>query len=91
MPTQSQRNAQEIIKLQGEIKLIHQKLTSIKDNHLAALKKDNKLSELVANPIATRTVSFNTTLVPGPGAPSLIMNLQSIGRTNGIDSIDTDK
>jgi len=53
--------------------------------------RDNKLSELVANPIATRTVSFNTTLVPGPGAPSLIMNLQSIGRTNGIDSIDTDQ
>ena len=39
MPTQSQRNAQEIIKLQGEIKLIHQKLTSIKDNHLAHLEK----------------------------------------------------
>ena len=53
--------------------------------------RDNKLSELIANPIATRTVSFNTTLVPGPGAPSIIMNLQSIGRTNGIDSIDTDQ
>lgn len=53
--------------------------------------RDNKLSDLVANPIATRTVSFNTTLVPGPGAPSIIMNLQSIGRTNGIDSIDTDQ
>ncbi len=39
MPTQSQKNAQEIIKLQGEIKLIHQKLTSIKDNHLAHLEK----------------------------------------------------
>ena len=39
MPTQSQRNAQEIIKLQGEIKLIHQKLTTIKDNHLAHLER----------------------------------------------------
>ena len=39
MPTQSQKNAQEIIKLQGEIKLIHQKLTSIKDNHLAHLER----------------------------------------------------
>ena len=53
--------------------------------------RDNKLSDLVAHPIATRTVSLNTTLVPGPGAPSIILNLQSIGRTNGIDSIDTDQ
>ena len=53
--------------------------------------RDNKLSELVVHPIATRTVSINTTLVPGPGAPSIILNIQSIGRTNGIDSIDTDQ
>jgi hypothetical protein len=53
--------------------------------------RDNKLSELIANPIATKTVSFNTTLVPGPGAPSIVMNIQSIGKTNGIDSIDTDQ
>jgi len=53
--------------------------------------RDNKLSDLVAHPIATKTVSINTTLVPGPGAPSIILNLQSIGRTNGIDSIDTDQ
>ncbi len=53
--------------------------------------RDNKLSELVVHPIATRTISMNTTLVPGPGAPSIILNIQSIGRTNGIDSIDTDQ
>ena len=53
--------------------------------------RDNKLSDLVAHPIATKTLSMNTTLVPGPGAPSIIMNIQSIGRTNGIDSIDTDQ
>ena len=53
--------------------------------------RDNKLSDLVAHPIATKTISINTTLVPGPGAPSIILNLQSIGRTNGIDSIDTDQ
>ena len=53
--------------------------------------RDNNLSETVANPVATKTVSFNTTLVPGPGAPSIVMNLQSIGRTNGIDSVDTDQ
>ena len=53
--------------------------------------RDNNLSDMVANPVATKTVSFNTTLVPGPGAPSIVMNLQSIGRTNGIDSVDTDQ
>jgi len=53
--------------------------------------RDNKLSELIANPIATKTVSFNSTLVPGPGAPSIVLNVQSIGRTNGIDSVDTDQ
>jgi hypothetical protein len=53
--------------------------------------RDNKLSDLVAHPIATKTISLNTTLVPGPGAPSIILNIQSIGRTNGIDSIDTDQ
>ena len=53
--------------------------------------RDNKLSELVTNPVATKTVSLNTTLVPGPGAPSIIMNIQSIGKTNGIDSIDVDQ
>tara|TARA_B110001452_G_scaffold53846_2_gene41266 strand:- start:2004 stop:4817 length:2814 start_codon:yes stop_codon:yes gene_type:complete len=53
--------------------------------------RDNKLSDLVANPVASRTFSLNTTLVPGSGAPSIILNLQSIGRTNGIDSVETDQ
>ena len=53
--------------------------------------RDNKLSDLIANPISTKTISMNTTLVPGAGAPSIILNLQSIGKTNGIDSIDTDQ
>ena len=53
--------------------------------------RDNKLSDLIVNPLASRTFSLNTTLVPGPGAPSIILNLQSIGRTNGIDSVDTDQ
>ena len=53
--------------------------------------RDNKLSDLVVNPIATKTFSLNTTLVPGPGAPSIVANIQSIGKTNGVDSIDTDK
>ena len=53
--------------------------------------RDNKLSDLIVNPIATKTFSINTTLVPGSGAPSIILNIQSIGKTNGIDSVDTDK
>ena len=53
--------------------------------------RDNKLSDLIANPVASRTFSLNTTLVPGPGAPSIIVNMQSIGRTNGIDSLDRDQ
>jgi len=39
MTTQSQKNSQDIIKLQGETKLIHQKIDTIKDNHLAHLEK----------------------------------------------------
>ena len=53
--------------------------------------RDNNLSETVAHPVATKTISINTTLVPGPGAPSIIMNLQTIGRTNGIDSAEFDQ
>ncbi len=53
--------------------------------------RDNKLSDLVPNPLTSKTFSLSTTLVPGPGAPSIILNLQSIGRTNGIDSVDTDQ
>jgi hypothetical protein len=33
---------------------------------------------------------LNTTLVPGPGAPSIVFNLQVIGKNNGIDSIEVD-
>ena len=51
--------------------------------------RDNKLSETVVSPLSTKTLSFNTTLVPGPGAVSLILNLQSINQNNGIDSVIT--
>ena len=37
MATQSQKNSLDIIKLQGETKLIHQKIDTINDNHLAHL------------------------------------------------------
>jgi hypothetical protein len=52
--------------------------------------KDNKLSETVLNPLKTKTLMLNTTLVPGPGAPSVVFNMQVIGKTNGIDSVTVD-
>ena len=52
--------------------------------------KDNKLSETVINPLKTNTLMLNTTLVPGPGAPSIVFNMQIIGKTNGVDSVDVD-
>ena len=44
MTTQSQKNSQDIIKLQGETKLIHQKIDTIKDNNLAHL--DTKVNNI---------------------------------------------
>ncbi len=52
--------------------------------------KDNKLSETVINPLKTNTISLNTTLVPGPGAPTIVLNLQSIGKNNSLDTINVD-
>jgi hypothetical protein len=42
MKTQSQKNSEEIIKLQGEIQLIDQKIVNIRDNHLAHIDAKNK-------------------------------------------------
>tara|TARA_R100001082_G_C4245492_1_gene109230 strand:+ start:320 stop:529 length:210 start_codon:yes stop_codon:yes gene_type:complete len=44
MTTQSQKNSQDIIKLQGEMKLLHQKIDTIKNNHLAHL--DQKINNI---------------------------------------------
>jgi len=44
MPTQSQKNSQDIIKLQGELKLVHQKIDTIKNNHLAHM--DEKINNI---------------------------------------------
>ena len=38
MPTQSQKNAQEIIKLQGEVRLVNQKMDTLINNHLTHLE-----------------------------------------------------
>ena len=68
MATQSQKNAQEIIKLQGEIKLIHNKISVIKDNHLTHL--DKKVDNVYKLLWAVGLVSLSSLV-------SLIVNLLS--------------
>lgn len=60
MPTQSQKNANEIIKLQGEIKLIHNKISVIKDNHLSHL--DTKVSNVYKLLWAVGMISLSSLL-----------------------------
>ncbi len=57
MTTQSQKNQQDIIKLQGETKLIHQKIDTIKDNHLAHLDIEVKNIKKIAWVILTISLS----------------------------------
>ena len=54
MPTQSQKNSQDIIKLQGELKLVHQKIDTIKNNHLV------HMNDKINNIHKTQTPSINT-------------------------------
>ncbi len=68
MATQSQKNSEQIIKLQGEIKLIHNKISVIKDNHLAHL--DIKVDNVYKLLWAVGLVSLSSLI-------SLIVNLLS--------------
>jgi len=68
MTTQSQKNSQDIIKLQGETKLIHQKIDTIKDNHLAHL--DIKVNNIYKLLWVIATISLSSLL-------SLLTNLLS--------------
>ena len=68
MATQSQKNSQDIIKLQGETKLIHQKIDTIKDNHLAHL--DTKVNNIYKLLWVIATISLSSLL-------SLLKNLLS--------------
>lgn len=68
MATQSQKNTEQIIKLQGEIKLIHNKISTIKDNHLAHL--DAKVNSIYKLLWAVGLISLSTLL-------NLISNLVS--------------
>ena len=60
MATQSQKNSQDIIKLQGETKLIHQKIDTIKDNHLAHL--DIKVNNIYKLLWVIATISLSSLL-----------------------------
>ena len=60
MVTQSQKNSQDIIKLQGETKLIHQKIDTIKDNHLAHL--DIKVNNIYKLLWVIATISLSSLL-----------------------------
>ena len=60
MTTQSQKNSQDIIKLQGETKLIHQKIDTIKDNHLAHL--DTKVNNIYKLLWVIATISLSSLL-----------------------------
>ena len=68
MPNQSLKNSQDIIKLQGETKLIHQKIDTIKDNHLHHL--DMKINNIYKLLWAVGIISLSTLL-------NLISNLVS--------------
>ena len=52
--------------------------------------KDNKISYTTVDPLKTTKYSMNFTLVPGPGAPSIVVNIQSSKKNNEIDSLTVD-
>ena len=50
--------------------------------------RDNKILETVANPLNTNTVTLNLSFLPGAGAPSYVLNIQSIGKNNEKEDLD---
>lgn len=68
MKSQSQKNAEEIIKLQGEVKVIHEKIINIRDNHLAHL--DSKVNTIYKLLWVAVTISLS-------GLINLVVNLLS--------------
>ncbi len=68
MKSQSQKNSEEIIKIQGELKVIHEKITNIRDNHLAHL--DSKVSTIYKLLWVAVTISLS-------GLINLVVNLLS--------------
>ena len=68
MKSQSQKNSEEIIKIQGELKVIHEKITNIRDNHLAHLEL--KMSTIYKLLWVAVTISLS-------GLINLVVNLLS--------------
>jgi len=68
MKTQSQKNSEEIIKLQGEIQLIDQKIVNIRDNHLSHI--DAKINTIYKLLWFVLTISVS-------GIINLVVNLLS--------------
>jgi hypothetical protein len=50
--------------------------------------RDNKILETVANPLNTNTLTMNLSFLPGAGAPSYILNIQSISKNNEKEDLD---
>ncbi len=50
--------------------------------------RDNKILETVANPLNTNTVTMNLSFLPGAGAPSYVLNIQSISKNNEKEDLD---
>jgi hypothetical protein len=63
MATQSQKNSIDIIKLQGEMKLINSKLETITNNHLHHLDLEIKNIKKIAWVILTISLSSLLSLV----------------------------
>jgi len=50
--------------------------------------KDNKILKTTVDPLNTNTFSASLTLAPGMEAPTLMFNLQSIGKNNEKENLD---
>ena len=50
--------------------------------------RDNKILETVAIPLNTNPVTINLSFLPGAGAPSYVLNIQSISKNNEKEDLD---
>ncbi len=77
-------NLREFI-LQNRLSLLDNKLQiSASYKH-----RDNKILRTTLDPLNTNTFSTSVTLVPGPGVPSFMFNVQSIGKDNEKKKIES--
>jgi hypothetical protein len=50
--------------------------------------RDNKISRTTVDPLITNTFFASVTLVPGPDVPSLMFNIQSVGKDNEKEELE---